>query len=80
MVYFLDFKDQLTFSFNDSRKINISSNINIASKQDNLVYKAIKRFQHSYGVQDIGANIEIKKIFQWEQGLEVEVQMLQLHL
>ena len=58
---FLDLKDQLTFSFNDSREINISSNINIASKQDNLVYKAIKRFQQSYGVQDIGVNIKIKK-------------------
>ena len=66
---FLDLKDQLTFSFNDSREINISSNINIASKQDNLVYKAIKRFQQSYGVQDIGANIEIKKNIPMGAGL-----------
>ena len=66
---FLDLKDQLTFSFNDSREINISSNINIASKQDNLVYKAIKRFQQSYSVQDIGANIEIKKNIPMGAGL-----------
>lgn len=66
---FLDLKDQLTFSFNNSREINISSNISIAAKQDNLVYKAIKKFQQSYRVQDIGVDIEIKKNIPMGAGL-----------
>ncbi|EDZ90273.1 4-(cytidine 5'-diphospho)-2-C-methyl-D-erythritol kinase [Francisella tularensis] len=66
---FLDLKDQLIFSFNNSREINISSNISIATKQDNLVYKAIKKFQQSYRVQDIGVDIEIKKNIPMGAGL-----------
>ncbi|MDE4940307.1 4-(cytidine 5'-diphospho)-2-C-methyl-D-erythritol kinase, partial [Francisella tularensis subsp. holarctica] len=66
---FLDLIDQLTFSFNNSREINISSNISIAANQDNLVYKAIKKFQQSYRVQDIGFDIEIKKHIPMGAGL-----------
>ena len=66
---FLDLKDQLTFSFNNSAEINISSNIKIAEKQDNLVYKAIKKFQQSYSMQNIGVDIEIKKNIPMGAGL-----------
>ncbi|WP_150467170.1 4-(cytidine 5'-diphospho)-2-C-methyl-D-erythritol kinase [Francisella sp. SYW-9] len=66
---FLDLKDNLRFRFNDSSKINISSNIVISSKTDNLVYKAIKGFQKTFGIGNVGVDIELVKQIPMGAGL-----------
>ena len=58
---FVDLKDELSFEFNYSNKITISSNIVISSKEDNLVYKAIELFQREYNLSNIGVDIYVNK-------------------
>lgn len=66
---FLDLHDELTFSFNDSGQINISSNLSIASKEDNLIYKAIKKFEQTYRVQCSGVDVDVVKNIPMGAGL-----------
>jgi 4-diphosphocytidyl-2-C-methyl-D-erythritol kinase len=66
---FINLKDDITFSFNDSKEINISSNLDIGSKEDNLIYKAIKKFEQIYKVQDIGVDIKLVKNIPMGAGL-----------
>ncbi|AJC48412.1 4-(cytidine 5'-diphospho)-2-C-methyl-D-erythritol kinase [Allofrancisella guangzhouensis] len=66
---FVDLKDQLKFNFNTSTNINIKSDITIASKEDNLIFKAIKIFQQAYGVQCVGVDIEVIKNIPMGAGL-----------
>ncbi len=66
---FVDLKDELSFEFNDSNNITISSNIGISSKEDNLVYKAIKLFQQEYNLSNIGVDIHVNKNIPMGAGL-----------
>ncbi len=66
---FVDLKDELSFSFNDSYNISISSNITISSKEDNLVYKAIKLFQEEYSLSGVGVDIYVNKNIPMGAGL-----------
>ncbi|API85969.1 4-(cytidine 5'-diphospho)-2-C-methyl-D-erythritol kinase [Francisella uliginis] len=66
---FLDLKDSLKFRFNDSSEINISSNVDISSKTDNLVYKAIKEFQKAFKVPNVGVDVELSKQIPMGAGL-----------
>lgn len=66
---FLDLKDHLSFRFNNSSNIEITSNIQIASKEDNLIYKAVKEFQKAYKIDSVGVDIEIKKNIPMGAGL-----------
>ncbi|MED7789111.1 4-(cytidine 5'-diphospho)-2-C-methyl-D-erythritol kinase [Francisella sp. 19X1-34] len=65
----LDLKDDLKFRFNDSSEIKISSNIEISSKADNLIYKAIKEFQKAFSIRHIGVDIELSKQIPMGAGL-----------
>ena len=58
---FVDLKDELTFNFTDSNDIVVVSNIVISSKEDNLVYKAIKLFQKEYSLESVGVDIYLNK-------------------
>ncbi|AIT09722.1 4-diphosphocytidyl-2C-methyl-D-erythritol kinase [Candidatus Francisella endociliophora] len=58
---FVDLYDELTFSFNNSNEINITSNIKIDSKENNLIYKAIVLFAKTYSVQAIGVDVDVTK-------------------
>ena len=66
---FVDLKDELKFEFNDSDNITVTSNVNISSKEDNLVYKAIKLFQKEYSLNNVGANIIVNKNIPMGAGL-----------
>ncbi|MED7820279.1 MULTISPECIES: 4-(cytidine 5'-diphospho)-2-C-methyl-D-erythritol kinase [unclassified Francisella] len=66
---FIDLKDDLKFRFNDSSEINISSNIAISSKNDNLVYKAIKGFQETFDIAEVGVDVELLKRIPMGAGL-----------
>ncbi|MFT4694130.1 MAG: 4-diphosphocytidyl-2-C-methyl-D-erythritol kinase [Francisella sp.] len=66
---FVDLKDELSFEFNDSNNITISSNIAISSKEDNLVYKAIKLFQEEYNLANMGVEIHVNKNIPMGAGL-----------
>ena len=66
---FVDLKDELSFKFNDSNDIIIESNIAISSKEDNLVYKAIKLFQKEYNLDTIGVDIYVNKNIPMGAGL-----------
>jgi len=66
---FVDLKDELSFEFNYSNKITISSNIVISSKEDNLVYKAIELFQREYNLSNIGVDIYVNKNIPMGAGL-----------
>jgi len=66
---FVDLKDKLTFSFNDSGIINISSNVDISQIEDNLVYKAIRGFANTYGIESVGVDIYIDKNIPMGAGL-----------
>jgi 4-diphosphocytidyl-2-C-methyl-D-erythritol kinase len=66
---FVDLKDELSFEFNDSNNITISSNIAISSKEDNLVYKAIKLFQEEYNLANMGVDIHVNKNIPMGAGL-----------
>ncbi|ASG67234.1 4-diphosphocytidyl-2-C-methyl-D-erythritol kinase [Francisella halioticida] len=66
---FLDLKDDLKFGFNNSSQINISSNIAISSKTDNLIYKAIREFQRAFNVADVGVDVELSKKIPMGAGL-----------
>lgn len=66
---FLDLKDNLKFRFNDSSEINISSNVDISSKTDNLVYKAIKGFQKTFSIRNVGVHVELSKQIPMGAGL-----------
>ena len=66
---FVDLKDDLKFNFNNSSQINILSNVNISSKADNLIYKAIKEFQKTFDICDIGVDIELIKNIPMGAGL-----------
>ena len=58
---FVDLKDYLEFSFNDSNKINIFSNKDISPKEDNLIFKAIRIFQKNYNIHQVGVDVKITK-------------------
>ncbi|MBK2278422.1 4-(cytidine 5'-diphospho)-2-C-methyl-D-erythritol kinase [Francisella philomiragia] len=66
---FLDLKDHISFRFNNSNKIEITSNIQIASKEDNLIYKAVKEFQKVYKIESVGVEIDIIKNIPMGAGL-----------
>ncbi|QIV95326.1 4-diphosphocytidyl-2-C-methyl-D-erythritol kinase [Allofrancisella inopinata] len=66
---FVDLKDQLKFSFNNSTNINITSDVAISAREDNLIFKAIKLFQQTYGVQRIGVDIDVVKNIPMGAGL-----------
>lgn len=66
---FVDLKDELTFEFNDSKEIAITSNIAISSQENNLVYKAIKLFQQQYNLNSVGVNVYINKKIPMGAGL-----------
>lgn len=66
---FIDLKDQLSFSFNDTGIVNIQSDIAISSKQDNLIYKAIKLFRNTYDMQHIGVDVTVVKNIPMGAGL-----------
>lgn len=66
---FLDLKDHLSFRFKNYSKIEITSNIQIASQEDNLIYKAVKEFQEAYNIENIGVDIDIIKNIPMGAGL-----------
>ena len=66
---FVDLKDNLIFSFNDSVEINISSSQSIGSKEDNLIYKAIKAFQNTYKIESVGVDVNLTKNIPMGAGL-----------
>ena len=66
---FVDLKDELAFEFNDSDNISITSNVTISSKEDNLVYKAIKLFQKEYSLDNVGVDIRVNKKIPMGAGL-----------
>lgn len=66
---FLDLKDNLKFRFNDSAEINLSSNVDISSKTDNLVYKAIRGFQKAFSIRNVGVDVELSKEIPMGAGL-----------
>lgn len=58
---FIDLKDIITFNFNDSCDIKITSNIEISSIEDNLIYKAIQTFSNKFGINNVGVEIYVDK-------------------
>ncbi|AXA32978.1 4-(cytidine 5'-diphospho)-2-C-methyl-D-erythritol kinase [Francisella adeliensis] len=66
---FVDLKDQLTFDFTSSDKISITSNVAISSKEDNLVYKAIRLFQAEYNLASVGVDVFVEKNIPMGAGL-----------
>jgi len=66
---FVDLKDEITFKFNDSNSITVTSNITISSKEDNLIYKAIRLFQREYKVANVGVDVYINKNIPMGAGL-----------
>lgn len=66
---FVDLHDELTFSFNNSSEINITSNIKIDSKENNLIYKAIVLFAETYSMQGVGVDIDVIKNIPMGAGL-----------
>lgn len=66
---FVDLFDELSFSFNGSGEINIASNIQIDSKENNLIYKAIALFAETYSVQCVGVDVDVVKNIPMGAGL-----------
>ena len=66
---FVGLKDELSFKFNDSGIINITSNKSISLKEDNLIYKAIDIFRETYGVHHIGVDVNVVKNIPMGAGL-----------
>ncbi len=66
---FVGLADELEFRQNNYGVVNISSDIEIGSLEDNLIYKAIRAFEKQYQLTNVGIDVTIRKNIPMGAGL-----------